>query len=135
MPNKKRFKIGAAASFIQVGEIARLLGTEEKHTTALCGFLGVPVLSFRGQEGHYVLVYSLEKELFRLGLPVMEREDPLLVQAHLELASLMYGVLTKEALKERVALLAKTLTSTVKKTKIQRKPSAWKRWSGRKPSG
>lgn len=133
--DRKHFKIGTAAAYIQVGEIARLLGVEEKQAKALCGLLKVPMLSFPGQADHYVLIYALEKELFRLGLPVKERDDPVLVHTHLELASLMYGTLTKEVLKERVALLAKALTSGTKKAKIHRKPSTWRKWGGRTPSG
>lgn len=135
MENKKRFKIGAAAAYIGVEEVAQLLGVEVKKAKALCSFFKIPMLSFGGQSKHYVLVYALEKELFRAGLPVEERENPLLVSAHLELASVMYGTLTKEALKERVSLLAKTLTSTTKKAKIRRPGSSWSKWGGRKPSG
>jgi len=135
MADKKRFKIGASAAYIQVKEVALLLGIEEKKARALCSFLEIPMLAFGGQSEHYVLIYALEKGLFRLGLPAKERENPLLVSTHLELASIMYGTLTKEALKERVALLAKTLTSAVGQAKMKKRPrSSWTKWGGKKPS-
>jgi hypothetical protein len=131
MLDKKRFKIGASASYIQIGEIARIMGVETRHITALCTHLEVPMLSFPGQTEHYILVYALETALFSLGLPKTVQTDPALSRAHQELAALTYGVLTKEALQERVSLIVKSLTNASEKGKMKRPSSSWRKWTGR----
>ncbi len=135
MVDKKRFKIGASASYVQIREIARLMGTETRHAQALCTYLKVPMLSFPGQAEHYILVYALESALFSIGLPKTVQDDPVLSRAHQELAAITYGVLTKEALKERVSLIIKSLTNATKEGKMKRPRSSWKKWSGRHPNG
>jgi hypothetical protein len=75
--------------------------------------------------------------MFALGMPKKIKESPDLLRVHQELAGVMYGTLTKEALRERVMALIKGLTSPSKGTimKKKRPRSAWKTWGGRKPSG
>lgn len=129
----KRFKIGAGAVYIQIAEVARLLGVEDRHVRAMCAYFDppVPVLSFHGQSTYYILVYALETALFALGLPKAIRDDPGLSRAHQELAGLLYGGLTRQALTDRVELLAKTLTSVSKNPKMYQDHNARKRWTGR----
>lgn len=133
--DRARFKIGASAVYVQVGELARILGVEERHVKALCAVFPdpIPMVSLPGQHEHYILLYALETALFALGLPKAQRDDPVLARAHQELAGLLYGGLTKQALATRVELLAKTLTSGSKAPKIRRKPDAWKRNAGKIP--
>jgi hypothetical protein len=130
--DKKRFKIGASASYVKLAEVARLLGVSEEDARSMCSFLEVPVLSFKGQTGQSVLLYALETALFSLGLPKKVRSDPAMVAAHQELAAVIYGTLTREALKERVDLIAKALTSSKDPPKIKRTRKSYKSWTGRK---
>jgi hypothetical protein len=129
----KRFKIGSSAVYIQIAEVARLLGIEDRHVRTLCAYFDppIPVLSFHGQSTYYVLVYALETALFALGLPKAIRDDPALSRAHQELAGVLYGGLTRQALTDRVELLAKTLTSASTNPKMYRDHNARKKWTGR----
>ncbi len=134
LSEKKRFKVGASASFVALSEIARTLGTTPEAAKGLCDRLGVPILHLPGHQDSYVLLYAIETALFTLGLPRPLKEDPALVAAHQELAGTLYGTLTIEALKKRVSLIADALTKSKKKTKMKkRSPLAWKSWTGRRP--
>jgi hypothetical protein len=141
-PNKPapaHLKLGAGAHYTRIDVVADLLGSTEKDIMSLLGIFGIPAIHLPGREGtRYVLTYALESAMFGLGMPkkIKEKED--LLRVHQELAGVLYGTLTKEAMKERVKLLIKTLTSSDKKPKIgerRRRPQSQHRtWSGRKPS-
>lgn len=115
--------------------ISDLLGTTVEGVHRLLGALGVPTVHFPGHgDERYVLTYALESTLFALGMPKAIKERPDMIRLHQELAGVLYGTLTKEALRERVAGLIKTLTSDAKKPKMKRVKGNQKTWAGRTPS-
>lgn len=131
-------KIGAGAHYIRLDMLADLVGTTDKGIRNLIGLLGLPVVHFPGMtESHYVLAYAFESALFALGMPKAIREQPDLLRVHQELAGVLYGSLSKEVIRERVKLLAKTLTSAGEGATIGRRKrpkSSHTTWGGRKPS-
>lgn len=132
-------KLGAGAHYTRLDVIADTMGATEKGTRTLMATLGLPIAHFPGMgESYYVLTYAFESAMFNLGMPKKIKESPDLLRVHQELASVMYGTLTKEALKERVIQMIKVLTSEGKTLTIDKKrkrpPSAYQAWPGRKPS-
>lgn len=131
-------KLGAGAHYIRLDVLADTMGTTDKGIRTLLSTLELPIAHFPGMsDSRYVLVYAFETSMFALGMPKKIKESPDLLRVHQELAGVMYGTLTKEALRERVMALIKGLTSPSKGTimKKKRPRSAWKTWGGRKPSG
>ena len=132
-------KIGAGAHYIRLDMLADLMGTTEKGLRTLISILGLPIAHFPGMtESYYVLAYAFESALFALGMPKDIREQPDLLRVHQELAGVLYGSLTKEVIRERVKMLAKTLTSasggdTIGKRR-KRSRASHTTWGGRKPS-
>ena len=129
-------KIGAGAHYTRLD----ILGDTEAGVRSLCATFGLPLCHFPGMssDARYVLTYAFESAMFELGLPKKIKERPDLVRVHQELAGVLYGSLTKEALRERVLQLARTLTSAGEDATMSRKKTRVKKnqstWSGRKPS-
>jgi hypothetical protein len=139
-PAKPFIKGGAGAHYTRTDILAESMGCTLKGLHTLLASLGdIPRVHFPGTGDYeYVLTYAFESALFTLGMPkpIRERED--LCRLHQELAGVLYGTLTKEALRERVKSLVKSLTSAGDKATIgrrKRKRSDHRTWSGRKPSG
>lgn len=138
-------KLGAGAHWTRLDVLADMMGTTEKGIrTLLASFPDpLPIAHFPGMaESRYVLTYAFESAMFALGMPKKIKEQADLLRVHQELAGVLYGTLTKEALRERVKMLIKNLTSSDSKPTIgkqggkKRRPrSAYKTWPGRKPSG
>ena len=140
-PPPPYLKLGAGAHYTRLDVLADLLGTTEKGIRTLLGILELPIAHFPGtSDSRYVLTYAFESAMFALGMPKKIKGSPDLLRVHQELAGVLYGSLTKEALKERVKLLIKSLTSsgsepTIGKGKRKKRPrSAYSTWPGRKPS-
>ncbi len=140
-PNKPPppyMKLGAGAHYTRLDVLADTMSTTDKGIRNLVGLLGLPVAHFPGmEESSYVLTYAFESALFALGMPKAIREQPDLLRVHQELAGVLYGSLSKEVIRERVKLLAKTLTSSGKEATIGRRKrsrSSHTTWGGRKPS-
>lgn len=143
-PNKpppSHLKLGAGAHYTRLDVLADLMGTTEKGIRTLCAILDhIPIAHFPGMsDSYYILTYAFESALFNLGMPKKIKENVDLLRVHQELASVMYGTLTKEALRERVKMMIKELTSagsdaTIGKRK-KRSQSTHRTWSGRTPSG
>lgn len=131
-------KIGAGAHYTRLDVLADLMGTTDKGIRHLIGLLGLPVAHFPGMdESHYILTYAFESAMFTLGMPQLIKDTPDLLRVHQELAGVLYGTLSKEVLRERVKLLAKTLTLAGEKATIGRRKrpkSSHTTWGGRKPS-
>ena len=130
IPPKPRFKIGVSCQYFAVEDLAATIGTSEKAIRGLCAGLEIPVLHFPGHppEKGYVLLYALESALFGLGMNKKIRATEGLLRTHQELAGVMYGTLTKEALVKRVKMLAKELTEAGSGPKIHRKKERPKHW-------
>lgn len=88
--------------------------------------LGVPVVQLKPGGRGYVSVYPLEYALFALGLPRAMKCttnpnstgcDATVTDVHFQLASLLYGTLTREAIRERVRVLAHSLGAKVRPPK------------------
>lgn len=138
-PPPPHLRLGAGAHYTRIDVLADLMGTTEKGIRTLCSILELPIAHFPGTgDARYILTYAFESALFNLGMPKKIKEKPDLLRVHQELAGVLYGSLTREALKERVILLAKSLTSAGENAKIgkrrKRPMSARRTWSGRKPS-
>ncbi len=140
-PNKPPppfIKIGASAHYTRLDVLADAMGTTEKGVRHLIALLGLPVAHFPGmEESTYILTYAFESAMFNLGMPKPIRDQPDLLRVHQALAGVLYGTLSKEVLKERVKLLAKTLTLSDKDATIGRRKrpkSSHTTWGGRKPS-
>lgn len=133
-------KLGAGAHYIRLDVLADMMGTTEKGIRTLLATLELPIVHFPGMsESRYVLTYAFESAMFALGMPKAIKENADLLRVHQELSGVLYGTLTKEALRERVRLLVKGLTSTdsgatIGKKKRGRPKSSWRTWAGRKPS-
>lgn len=132
-------KIGAGAHYIRLDMLTDLMGTTEKGLRTLIAILGIPIAHFPGMtESNYILAYAFESALFALGMPKAIREQPDLLRVHQELAGVLYGTLTKEVIRDRVKLLAKSLTSSCSEATIgkrrKRSRSSHTTWGGRKPS-
>lgn len=132
-------KLGAGAHYTRLDYLANLMGTTDEGIKKLIGALGLPVIHIPATgEARYILTYALETAMFALGMPKGIKDDPGLLRAHQELAGVLYGSLTKEALRDRVKSLVKTLTSADNKPKIGRRKrtrNAHKTWTGSKPNG
>ena len=92
----------AAEWGLPLGDFDRLLAT-----------LRIPKLLFPGGERRYISLFPLEFELFKLGLPQAMKggqapdcKDPTVSEVWFQLASLLYGTLTIEAIRERVRALS-----------------------------
>ncbi len=148
-PNKPpppHFRLGAGAHYTRIDVLADLLGSTEKGIRTLLAIFGLPIAHFPGMaaDSHYILTYAFESAMFNLGMPKKIKENADLLRVHQELAGVLYGTLTKEALRERVKLLVKTLTSDDKSATIRRKNNGkrkrnWpkdhhKTWTGRVPT-
>jgi hypothetical protein len=139
-PPPPYIKLGAGAHYTRLDVLANLLGSTEKSVRSLVGLLEIPLVHFPGtSDSRYILTYAFESALFGLGMPKKIKERPDLLRVHQELAGILYGTLTMDALKKRVLLLTKTLTSAGddaiigKRKKRTRKDHST--WSGRKLSG
>jgi len=137
-------KLGAGAHYTRLDILGEALGASEDGIRSLCATFGLPLCHFPGMtaEARYVLTYAFESAMFELGLPKKIKERPELVRVHQELSGVLYGSLTKEALRERVIQLAKVLTSAGEDATISRKRTrkgagkgAHGTWRGRKPNG
>lgn len=133
-------KIGAGAHYTRLDILGDILGATEEGVRSLCATFGLPLCHFPGMaaDARYVLTYAFESAMFELGLPKKIKERPDLVRVHQELAGVLYGSLTKEALRERVIQLAKVLTSSGNDSIMSRKSDRVRKgrtWPGRKPSG
>lgn len=133
-------KLGAGAHYIRLDTLADLIGTTDQGVRKLIGALGLPIVHIpETGEARYVLSYALETAMFAIGMPKGVKDGPGLLRAHQELAGVLYGSLTKEALRDRVKQLVSTLTSasdsaTMKKGRRKRSRSAHQNWTGRTPS-
>jgi hypothetical protein len=132
-------KLGAGAHYTRLDVLADMMGTTEKGIrTLLAAFPDpLPIAHFPGMsDSRYVLTYAFESSMFALGMPKGIKENPDLLRVHQELAGVLYGTLTKEALRKRVMLMIKGLTSTDKGATMKRKRprSSYQTWPGRKPS-
>lgn len=133
-------KLGAGAHYIRLDVLADMMGATEKGIRTLLAALdNIPIAHFPGMaDSRYVLVYAFETAMFALGMPKKIKENADLLRVHQELSGVLYGALTKEALRERVRLLVKGLTSADSSPTIRKKrgrpKSAWRTWSGRKPN-
>jgi hypothetical protein len=118
-----------------------MMGCTVKGLCTLLSTLGeIPRIHFPGTgDTEYVLTYAFESALFNLGMPKGIREKPDLCRVHQELAGVLYGTLTREALIERVKLLVSSLTSAGDEATIgrrkKRSKSDHRTWSGRTPNG
>lgn len=147
-PNKPpppHFRLGAGAHYTRLDVMADLLGSTEKGIRTLLSIFDIPIAHFPGMaaDSHYILTYAFESSMFSLGMPKKIKENPDLLRVHQELAGVMYGSLTKEALRERVKMLVRTLTSDGKSATIPKNNNKRKRrwpkdhhrtWTGRTPS-
>ena len=148
-PNKPpppHFRLGAGAHYTRIDVLADLLGSTEKGIRTLLTIFCIPIAHFPGMaaDSHYILTYAFESAMFNLGMPKKIKENADLLRVHQELAGVLYGSLTKEALRERVKLLVRCLTSDDKSATIRRKNNGkrkrnWPRdnhktWTGRTPS-
>jgi hypothetical protein len=132
-------KLGAGAHYTRLDVLADTMGTTEKGIRTLLATLDLPIAHFPGMaDSRYVLTYAFESAIFALGMPKKIKEDADLLRVHQELAGVLYGTLTKEALRERVRLLIKGLTSTENKATIgkkrRRSRDAYRTWPGRTPN-
>lgn len=140
-PNKPpptHIKLGAGAHYTRLDVLADLLGTTEKGIRTLLAVFKLPVVHLPGTgDSRYILTYGFESAMFSLGMPEKIKEKADLLRVHQELAGVLYGVLTKEALRERVKLLVSQLTSSGQDATIGRKKRTrtdYMTWMGRKPS-
>jgi hypothetical protein len=101
-----RIQVGSSVILISVSGLARYWGVSEKSVTALLATFSIPTIRFPGGEKRYVSLYSLEMALFVAGLPQTEKVTPTLRDAHLQLAGVLYGTLSKEVIHDRVRKLA-----------------------------
>jgi hypothetical protein len=133
-------KLGAGAHYIRLDVLADMMGTTEKGIRTLLATLDhIPIAHFPGMsDSRYVLVYAFETAMFALGMPKTIKENADLLRVHQELAGVLYGALTKEALRERVKAMIRGLTSAGDKAIIgkrrKRTRDAYKTWPGRNPS-
>ena len=133
-------KLGAGAHYTRLDVLADTICiTEAGLRTLLSALDGIPIVHFPSHgDARYILTYAFESALFNLGMPVKIKEKPDLMRVHQELAGVLYGSLTKEALRDRVKMLIKSLTSAGDEATIGRRKrpkESYKSWSGRKPSG
>lgn len=137
-PPPATMKLGAGAHWTRLDILADAMGTTQKGIRTLLATLEppVPAYHFPGMgDSHYVLTYAFESALFALGMPKEIRGNKDLLRVHQELASVLYGTLTKEALKERVKMMIKELTSKSKGSiigKRRRTRDHHSTWPGRK---
>ena len=109
MQQPHRIKLGASVVLVSLDGLAADWGIQEASVRRLCGKFGIPVLTPEPEGKQYLSLYTFERALFEALLPSAFREDHLLVQAHLELAGVMYGTLTSKLLRERVLSIAREL--------------------------
>ncbi len=136
-PPPPQFKLGAGAHYTRIDVLADMLGCSEKGIRSLFAIFEIPVCHFPGMaDSYYVLTYAFESAMFNLGMPKGVQGSSDLLRVHQELAGVLYGTLTKEALKERVKKMIKQLTSPGNKATIGRDKKAKRRhtWAGRTPS-
>ena len=137
-------KLGAGAHYTRLDHLANIMGISEKNIRTLIGALGpgenaIPIVHLPGTgDVRYVLTYAFESAMFALGMPEGIKGNPGLLRVHQELSGVLYGSLTKEALRERVKSLVKSLTSADNKATIGKKKKRTRRdhqtWTGREPS-
>ena len=140
-PNKPpptHLRLGAGAHYTRLDVLADLMGTTDKGIRTLLSIFELPTVHFPGMaDSYYVLTYAFESAMFSLGMPRKIKEKADLLRVHQELAGVLYGTLTKEALRERVKTLVSQLTSSGKDATIGRKKRTrddHKTWTGRKLS-
>ncbi len=119
-----RIKIGAGVILVSLDGLAVDWGITVDGVEHMLNALELPRIKFPGGEKRYVGLYGLEDALFELGLPDTFKGNRALVRAHHELAGVLYGTLSREVIRERCLMLAKTLkgnlTSRRKKTTIRK---------------
>lgn len=124
MQEPHRIKVGAGVVLLSLDGVAADWGLPEKNVEHLLNLFKIPLIRLPGGRKRYISMYPLEDALFQLGLPETMKGDRALVTAHHELAGVLYGTLTKEVIRERVKILAKslkfTLTSGTKSDKIKK---------------
>lgn len=110
-----RLQVGGLV-LLAVDAVAAEWGLPLLEFDKLLATLRIPKIHFPGGERRYVSLYPLEYSLFALGLPYAMRggqdpnaKDPTVVDIHFQLASLLYGTLTVEAVRERVRAMAKAV--------------------------
>ena len=132
-------KLGAGAHYTRLDVLANLMGATEKGVRSLVAIFGIPLVSPSSVSAQYVLTYAFESAMFNIGMPKKIRENPDLLRVHQELAGVLYGSLTKEALKNRVLLMTKTLTSSGDEAIIGKRRKRTRKehstWTGRTPNG
>lgn len=110
-----RIQVGGLV-LLAVDALAAEWGLPPEGFERLLATLKIPKIHFPGGERRYLSLYSLEYSLFVLGLPHAMRKgqdpnqkDTTVTDVHFQMAGLLYGTLTIEAVRERVRALAKAL--------------------------
>lgn len=118
-----RIKVGAGVILVSVDGLAIDWGVPESGVDKLLSVFGIPVIRIPGGEKRYVSLWSLEVALFEAGLPAAAKGAQEAVRAIHAAAGIVYGTLTKEAIRERLSMLQRSLGRPSPATsKYQKKP-------------
>lgn len=116
-----RMKIGGGLILISLDGLAQDWQVTERAVERVLGVLRVPTITMPDHPKRYVNLYALEYSLFEIGLPEAMRGSKEMATMHHELASVVYGTLTKEVIRERCKTLAKTMRTGL--TQARKKPT------------
>lgn len=133
MNHPDRIRVGTSVILWDVEAAARLFGVTTEAMQSILDQFHVPILTFTDNPKKYFSQYALEIALFQLGLPAALKGERHKLLAHQEVAGLLYGAATKEAIVLHVKELAKSIHSgdltkkrrraTITRPKRVRKPA------------
>lgn len=116
-----RIKVGSGVILVSVDGLAVDWGVPEKGVVSLLATFAIPLITLPGGDKRYVSLWVLECALFEAGLPEAAKGSQEAVRAIHATAGIVYGVLTKEAIKQRLSLLQQALARTGPHTSKHRK--------------
>ena len=107
IPDKLR--CGASVIYMNLQGLCKDWGCSEEALRAYLIDFGIPVVT-HPNGGEYVSLYPLESTMFLEGLPAgWAHDDKGLPTAHMELAGLMYGGITRQMVITRVRALVRAM--------------------------
>lgn len=117
-----RIKVGSGVILVSLDGLAADWGIEEKHILRMLHqFGGIPLITPMEGGKQYVNLWALECALFEAGLPEATKGSQDAVRAIHASAGIVYGTLTKEAIRQRLSHLQQALARVGPHTSAHRK--------------
>lgn len=110
MMQPHRVKVGSSVVLVSVDGLAIDWGVPEKGVEKLLSVFEIPCIRIPEGEKRYVSLWALESALFRAGLPEALHGVQELVRGLQEAAGLIYASATKEAIRDRLKVLQRSLS-------------------------